>query len=73
MEDSHGSNVLDLGEAWGFCPAPGRPRPLPSAGYDDDPAQLAALARAPSLAEVAAMHPGCAQVPPLFDHCLTTA
>jgi hypothetical protein len=61
------SYPVDLGESWGFCPAPGLLQPLPSSGYFYDPAHMVALERMTTLAEVVAAHAGCGQAPLTFQ------
>ncbi len=57
-----GGKTTTMGEAWGFCPAPGARPTLPSAGRNYDPTAMMALARSGSLAEVVAAYPGCGRV-----------
>ena len=53
----------DFGENWGFC---SESIPLPSTGYNYDPAAMALLAMAQSLADINLQHPGCGRVPIRF-------
>ena len=53
----------DNGKNWGFC---SDKRPLPSAGYDYEAAEMESLAISESLTDIFSKHPGCGRVPIRF-------